>query len=353
MRPADPAPETDGAQHGSDAEWYSAHYGVSVAEANRRLDLGDLAGELDARLSSSERATFAGLWIAHEPEFAVEVRMLPGHVDAVSQYVRDDSLSEVVNVESRQPSLVELVEVQLSLHEILPPSVDFSSGVDVRTGTVLTRIDERDEDAVAAVDLPDLVDVEIGTSPEDPALAIYGGLALSPCTSGYSVDQVGGFQQGVSTAGHCANSVTYQGNDLPFQDGQQNGNTDAQWHTTPDYSDPNQFDSGIDVRDVLRVWSRAEQAVGDPVCKNGKTTGYTCGGLSSKTWDPSDNCVDNSTATWMYAAGPNTDLGDSGGPVFKNNGARGVVVCKADGGQDLIYMASNYMSNVGARIAEA
>lgn len=63
--------------------------------------------------------------------------------------------------------------------------------------------------------------------------------------------------------------------------------------------------------------------------------------------------MNNSSATWMYAVGPNTDHGDSGGPVFKNNGARGVVVCLAEGGLDLIYMASNYMSNVGARIAEA
>lgn len=97
---ADDSTTDDGLRYGSDAEWYAAHFHVSELEARRRLDLGDLAGELDASLSRAERPSFAGLWIVHEPEFAVEVRMLPGHEDSVSDYVEDPSLRDVLNVES-------------------------------------------------------------------------------------------------------------------------------------------------------------------------------------------------------------------------------------------------------------
>lgn len=93
--------------------------------------------------------------------------------------------------------------------------MDFSTGVEVKTGTVLMKVDERDLDIVNDVALPKLVAVEVRTAPEEPAQEIYGGLALNPCTSGFSVDEIDGFQQGVSTAGHCSNSVTYQGTTSP------------------------------------------------------------------------------------------------------------------------------------------
>jgi hypothetical protein len=53
----------------------------------------------------------------------------------------------------------------------------------------------------------------------------------------------------------------------------------------------------------------------------------------------------------MYATPTGGDLaetGDSGGPVFKNNAAKGTIVCQQ--GNNLIYMAENYLANIGVRI---
>jgi hypothetical protein len=57
-----------------DATAYAAQYGVSVDEGIRRFVLVRAAGDLESALLAEESATFAGLWIQHEPEFRVVVR---------------------------------------------------------------------------------------------------------------------------------------------------------------------------------------------------------------------------------------------------------------------------------------
>lgn len=55
-----------------DAHWYAERFGVSHEEAVHRLRLQGAIGELDSALRS-ERRTFAGLWIEHEPVFQIVV----------------------------------------------------------------------------------------------------------------------------------------------------------------------------------------------------------------------------------------------------------------------------------------
>lgn len=43
------------------------------------------------------------------------------------------------------------------------------------------------------------------------------------------------------------------------------------------------------------------------------------------------------------------DNGDSGGPVFRLNAAVGTFAC-IKGGTDVIYMAQNYLSNIGVGV---
>ena len=56
-----------------DAQAYAADYGLDLEEAVRRLALQESIGALNAELAEKERATFAGLWIEHEPEYRVFV----------------------------------------------------------------------------------------------------------------------------------------------------------------------------------------------------------------------------------------------------------------------------------------
>ena len=44
---------------------------------------------------------------------------------------------------------------------------------------------------------------------------IYGDLALSLCTSGFSVKNSAG-AKGITTAGHCGNNLSYDGTNLPY-----------------------------------------------------------------------------------------------------------------------------------------
>ena len=354
---ADPVAEAES----NDAAWYATRYGVSTEEAAQFLDLEVLAGQLDAALSKNEADSFGGLWIEHEPMFTVQVRMLPGTESRVDKYAEPlgQDLAALVRVQARDITLEELAKQQAELHKLISGSVDFASRINVEEAQV--QVDVFSDEALneVAQSVPSNVLVVLSEEPEVPMVAIYGGLNLSNigCTSGFSmVSTTSPSIEGVSTAGHCDNNPTWQGNNLPLLDAQWSGALDAQWHSTPGLTDPNKFNSGIDVRTVLNVYSRAEQAQGSTLCKWGYGSGYHCFTLTNKNYDPTEGCVPNSTSTWMYGYNgrdPNvSDHGDSGGPVFKNNGAYGTVACGRDSGHVVIYMASNYFTTIGARIAE-
>ena len=345
----------DEAPYDSEAEWYASHYAVALKDAEHRLVLEDLAGKLDALLTKEQGESFAGMWIEHEPTFVVQIRMLPDTQEAVFDYLKDEnlgSLDGVINVETRQVSYEALQELQDATDRQIPEGVNSASFIDVERARIVVQVgDSKSFDEVSNLELGDRVNVEKAVLPQ--ALAI-GGQAINGCTTGFSVDEIDSFEQGISTAGHCNNTQPNAAGSWPFQDGQQHGNTDAQWHRTPNESDPNTFFTGSDVREVLTVWSRAEQTVYSSTCKYGKTTGYTCSPLQSKNYNPTDDCVDNSSDTWMLLYGGSEPMalpGDSGGPVFKNNGARGITTCGGPGNTPMVYMASNYMSNIDAKIA--
>lgn len=342
-----------------DILWYSNEHGVSIATAEEEMQLEVLAGRLDQALSKNAREVFGGLWVQHRPEFRIRVWTLPNEATVVEAYASELGISPWVDIEERAKTLQELVATQRSLHDLIDDSVDFASMVDVETGTVELEVaSERDERIVASSDVPRSVVVTVVDELAETAQNLIGGKPLTTCTSGWSVKQTNGVNTGVSTAGHCTDSQSFQGDNLPFQDGQWSGDADSQWHKTPGYQNPARVYTGIDTRDVLNVYSRAETANNTSICMYGKATGYHCATMTNKNYDPSDSCIPNSTATWMYSYNGNDDLadhGDSGGPVFKNNGAYGTIACRREilgPGGAMIYMASNFMTRIGVEILE-
>lgn len=330
------------------------------------MTLGDEAGLLDGSLSRDESATFGGLWIDHDP-FSVEVRMTPGNEATPWNYVDDPELTKVIHVEARPVSYADLEKELASVESLLEANKVFNMvEINVRDATVDVMVRPVSDQVVQQLELPANVDIteqdfEIGSA------SSYGGLNLSNgCTTGFTVHEDSpGTRTGVTTAGHCDNAASLQGVTLTYQAGQVANSTDAQWYTTPGLADLVQFYSGIDTRPVLTVWSRADQAVGDPICKYGRTSGYSCMELWSKSGS-ADGCLGSAVdeLTWMdgcVPAGNHCDLskdvgphpGDSGGPVFKNNGARGTTSCGVSingTSYGLIYMASNFFHAINVHV---
>jgi len=90
--------------------------------------------------------------------------------------------------------------------------------------------------------------------------------------------------------------------------------------------------------------------LGDPVCKYGRTTGYTCGTIETKQFDP-DGSGTLFNATFIYVDGGSVNLSegeDSGGPWFYGTTAYGVH--KGGSGNDAWFMAQNYMSALNIRV---
>lgn len=72
VRPIDLGKTNDALQ--MDATQYAMMFGVDMASAIRQLNLQQDIGELSARLTKSEAATFAGMWIQHQPSYKIIVQ---------------------------------------------------------------------------------------------------------------------------------------------------------------------------------------------------------------------------------------------------------------------------------------
>jgi hypothetical protein len=151
---------------------------------------------------------------------------------------------------------------------------------------------------------------------------------------------------GVSTAGHCGNSQSLSGYALTFRGEAYSGSYDIQWHNASGHTYPNTIKVGTGTRSITATRSRTSQTVGSQVCKQGKTTGYTCGTIATISYCASGAC------TWVQVAGNGVNLsegGDSGGPWFSGNTAYGSHTYGM--GNDSAYMPINYISGISVTVA--
>jgi hypothetical protein len=146
--------------------------------------------------------------------------------------------------------------------------------------------------------------------------AIYGGLGLTNCTSGFSVVDAEG-TKGVTTAGHCNNVQFYNGVELLYQAGTIPGQAfDIQWHQADHaFNIEGKIEDGLGGRTILKEKLRVHQVIGGFVCKYGNTTGRACGSIAE-----------------IYINGINVRVdipvldGDSGGPWFLSDMAYGTTI---------------------------
>ena len=115
-----------------DAQMYAEQYGVDLGEAVTRLMLQEPAGKLGAALREHEVDTFAGLWIQHEPEFAIIAVFTRDGQETVRQYIQDGPLEELVEVRRAEATLRELMKAQAEAHEMVSQAgFQVASGINV------------------------------------------------------------------------------------------------------------------------------------------------------------------------------------------------------------------------------
>ena len=95
-----------------DAKMYAKDQDVPLEEAVRRLQLQESVGKLGAELEASERDTFAGLWIEHEPEYRVITAFTRDGEQTIRPYAEGGPLEDVVEVREASATLAELQEAQ-------------------------------------------------------------------------------------------------------------------------------------------------------------------------------------------------------------------------------------------------
>jgi hypothetical protein len=348
---ATPAPDGDARSEAlvdgiaQDAAAYAERFGVSAQEGARRLQLQDAVDALNARLTEEQAATFAGLSIEHTPEFRVVARFTRNGEETIRPYLTP-ALAQVVEVQPARFTLQQLERrLEAGYQRVRGAGIPAAGAVDVRANRAEVHV-LRGRSAAARGVLGEggVSLVEVDQLPVEE-IAMYGGLPISTCTTGFTVRNSAG-TRGVSTAGHCGNSQTLSGYALTFRGEAYSGSYDVQWHNASGHTYPNTIKVGSGTRSITGTRSRTSQTVGSQVCKQGKTTGYTCGTISTISYCASGAC------TWVRVAGNGVNLsegGDSGGPWFSGNTAYGSHTYGI--GNDSAYMPVNYFSGISVTIA--
>lgn len=310
-----------------DAAAHAELFSLEVDEAARELELQDQIGALQAQLAERFPDAFAGIWISHDPRFRFEIALKGGiGRDAVAAII-PQSLRPFSSISDARHSQAELE--QLLRDAKAAASVPVNVSIDPVGNQLVVEtlsLDSLMKPAFMEVARKPAVEVREVADLGGPAVDIYGGLDISGCTSGFSVAGTasGVTTTGVTTAGHCSNSKTYQGINLPFVAQKAADAADVQWHTTPGLTDQPKFKVGSGTRNVYGTYAYNEYVYGATLCKQGVVTGYDCGSITSTTFCP--NWIQSCNAVFIRITNCPVDMstpGDSGGPSFFGNRAAG------------------------------
>jgi hypothetical protein len=304
-------------------------------------------GALQGVLTEEQWATFAGLWIENEPTYRVVAAFTSPGEETIRKYVAGTPLATVVETAGASYTLKELRDAQTKADAIANAvGVRHHTGIDVINNHaelyVLDAAGFASSARREALELPSQVRVVEVPKLATPVADIYGGLHLdraggqAECTSGFSV-QITETTKGVTTAGHCWNDLFYNGTAITFEGGTTGGVYDLQWHSTPGFTVHNWIWDGTYTRYIFDKKFRANQTVGETVCKYGRTTGGGCGSILQTDFDGVN------VATNISVQG-----GDSGGPFFMNNVAYGTTI--SSWGNNSVYGPVDHIYGFGLSV---
>jgi hypothetical protein len=126
---------------------YAEHFGISVDEALKRLQLQRNFSQvgLELKLESPEAETFAGLWWQHEPEFRLVVAFTRDGEETLKKHLDEEMTPFLPYLEVRmvQYSLAELKTAQLQMMSTLRElDIPHNSGIDIMTNRVTIEFAE-------------------------------------------------------------------------------------------------------------------------------------------------------------------------------------------------------------------
>lgn len=350
---APPAPrvQTPAEALAQDAGQYAKQFGVSQAEAERRLrGLADSVATTDS-IEITYRDRVAGVSIEHKPAFRILV-YLTGDTPVPNRRINAGGMTVPIVFRtgakaSRDRVIWAMTYKQPAIRAALPNPP--AMGLDPRTGELVIVVPTATAaangkealrtrlEAIAGVPVRlrvlDQIDVNLS--------APLGGSrveGLNPadgkrylCTTAFTVTD--GKRYGIATAAHCLDDLTYLdprrvATPLNYVAQWGWGYQDVQINAASDPL-PGLFytDNGRTVeRPVTDQRTRDSTRAGDFVCHRGETTGYSCALVELTDFAPAgDLCGGPCLPTWVTVAGPTCRGGDSGSPVFIGTTALGIV----------------------------
>ncbi|MEV0621908.1 S1 family peptidase [Nonomuraea sp. NPDC050404] len=379
--PEEGAPE-DGLEDGLalDAESYAKDFGVTAEEARTRLTAQSEYGRLVEEIEAAHPDIFAGSTVDHGGDFGLRVRFTGDQVPEKAAELVKGAPAVTLEAGARY-SLIEAEKIidstgtNLDTHGAVEGVFYDSTNEKFVLDMVGAATGDRSAEAVTAslratlpASLPaEIRSAEIRLTPQSAADGQRGGLPMTSCTSGFSVRNASGVK-GILTAGHCGNSQSYHyfGSSTwlatTFRSQARNATSDVQWHTRPsNLSYPRFHASSTSATRTLTGRVVRSGQNGDYVCHRGKTTGYSCGTVSTisyrPTWSNACNGV-TCSATWIRVSGSGLKCypGDSGGPWFNAYKAYGIYKGQSSTGTGTagcnwaVYMAINYISNINVSL---
>ena len=378
---------------------YARDYGVSLAEAMRRLDRIGPLQELLESLRDVEAERLAGWGIDHaddligwvlltgdQPATATATDFADLHADVEVRLGAAHTLSELMTAQRR-------FAVGTAIGPVGSTGDQEGGRVDVAAVVTFTLLDMADNALHIGIDPALAMPAEPSTlggagdvgpigSTDDPrasdaqleamrtlltaALAgsigvayevidgrgvssdaiLDGGREMGDCTSGFAARHGSTGSYGVITAGHCSNSRSLNGVNLPWVAGYRNISADAQFHRVPE-------GSGHELRstfrcnvfgtegtcDVASEQPRYRMA-GDYVCHTGMSSNFSCGTVTSIHYQPARQdelskapCIDHAETTQLTCNAVFVRVhgehlrscgGDSGGPWYRGSIAYGI-----------------------------
>jgi hypothetical protein len=321
-----------------DAEELAKASGRPVDEVLRELELAPVAQELIADVKERAGDRFAGAWVEHEPSWQLHIALTEGTPLALDALTRSTGVP--VSVEYREgPSEEILIEEanKLAAWATATPGID-GVEADVEGPELVVYANNEAPIGVQrmAPATPGGVEVRFVNSgePAGDTATVRGGLALTSCTSGFSVTSGGII--GFATAGHCGNSQSWAATptgspaNASTYGGEVRGTTaDIQYHrVTSPHNASSTFFGGSATTATTRSGT-GTAFVGQGLCHRGKTTGYSCGNVTSTTFAPTwANACLSSPCSAAFVRIDGTTLGnaggDSGGPWFSGAAAYGI-----------------------------
>jgi hypothetical protein len=163
-----------------DVQSYADDMGITLDEALAVLEIQNDAaiGALQTRLQQDEPATFAGLWLQHQPQFRIVVAFTHDGQETIAKYVAPDNpLSALIEVRPAQYTYTQLQADQEEVTRYLEMfGLPAGAGIMVMDNNVLVDVTNRAAFeaalAEAGLSLPDSVVVNAVYEPLDEPLLV-------------------------------------------------------------------------------------------------------------------------------------------------------------------------------------